>query len=74
VTGGRQVVTTLDAHGETGPEGLGHAAWRTYTFNVVAWVFGEAHGGVGTASIAWSGVPVEADNAQRTTSPHPPAR
>jgi hypothetical protein len=25
---------------------------RTYTFNVGAWVFGEAHGGVGTASIA----------------------
>jgi hypothetical protein len=47
---------TLDLHGWTTGEGI-EVNWvmlpgRTYTFNVGAWVFGEAHGGVGTASIA----------------------
>jgi hypothetical protein len=47
---------TLGFHGWTTGEGI-EVNWvmlpgRTYTFNVGAWVFGEAHGGVGTASIA----------------------
>ena len=47
---------TVGFHGWTTGEGI-EVNWimvpgRTYTFNVGAWVFGEAHGGVGTASIA----------------------
>jgi hypothetical protein len=46
----------LDFHGWTTGEGI-EVNWvmlpgRTYTFNVGAWVFCEAHGGVGTASPA----------------------
>lgn len=47
---------TVGFHGWTTGEGI-EVNWvmlpgRTYTFNVGAWVFGGAHGGVGTASIA----------------------